>query len=250
MHGFYDLIVREAAWWQLPFYVIGCLVVQHRWGMVSEDFFGGLLGPEKNGADGGKLFAAPVVKTVFSYYAWALSVPVAEEVVFRFVPIALANRYFPAHLWLTILAASLLFGAGHGISLRRTIIIGAWGLLSSILFLKCGGLEGHYLKAFLAVAVGHILFNLPSAIRGVREAKNLCQCHVAMTEQINKAESFPVLLDVVEKYDTGHFSEVDIQMFRAKAETLHCSKGEWAEILEIVSSDEGPFKEVAVKLAT
>lgn len=85
---------------------------------------------------------------------------VVEEFVFRFLPIAILALFTPsvnAFLLTTALAAAA-FGVMHG-GFASLLMQGTGGLLLGVLFLKCGGLHGRKIKAWLAASTAHALIN-------------------------------------------------------------------------------------------
>ncbi|OGZ97663.1 MAG: hypothetical protein A2676_03635 [Candidatus Sungbacteria bacterium RIFCSPHIGHO2_01_FULL_51_22] len=53
---------------------------------------------------------------------------------------------------------SAIFGAAHG-NIINIFIQGVSGFMSLLLFLKCGGWQGRYVKALLTTGITHTLFN-------------------------------------------------------------------------------------------
>ena len=84
-----------------------------------------------------------------------------EDVLFRLLPIALIRKRTDSRLWLilTIVASSLVFGYLHD-SFFNIAVQGGAGLLFSLLFLKCGGMQGRYLKALAYTSIVHTYVNI------------------------------------------------------------------------------------------
>jgi hypothetical protein len=80
---------------------------------------------------------------------------VMEEVLFR-LPLAFAVRYLRfVGVLLSVLVLSIAFAWVHGnLSTGRLLLQGMGGIVLSVIFLKCGGLNGKVLKP-LAVCVGY-----------------------------------------------------------------------------------------------
>lgn len=81
-----------------------------------------------------------------------------EELLFR-LPLAIpVKRNWSAGSILVVAAIlSVLFGLAHGAD--HIFIQGVSGFIYSIVFLKCGGFQRKFFKAFLIVTATHFLFN-------------------------------------------------------------------------------------------
>ena len=89
----------------------------------------------------------------------------AEEFLFRFLPLVAIlqiTKNAPKNdgwvLGVTI-ASSMLFGYLHG-GVPFIFLQGVLGFLLSVVFLKCGGFQGKFLKAIVASSLCHLAFNL------------------------------------------------------------------------------------------
>lgn len=83
-----------------------------------------------------------------------------EEVIFR-LPLALFVKFkanLPTILIMSVIS-SILFGYAHG-SWGNVMNQGVGGLVYCVVFLKCGGLQGRYKKAFFSAFGAHLLFDL------------------------------------------------------------------------------------------
>jgi membrane protease YdiL (CAAX protease family) len=102
--------------------------------------------------------------------AWlGVGIAVAEELLFRLIPLRVVLRLRPTASALTVTAvvASIVFGYGHGLvagvglvgSLAYIWTRGAGGLVLSAVFLKCGGFKRHPLKGLCFSALTHWLYD-------------------------------------------------------------------------------------------
>ena len=109
---------------------------------------------------------------------------VFEELFFRFIPLCLVGEIFkrnPYHLLATAAVSSLAFAYAHNISgglnigWMRIFIQGVSGLILCAVFLKCGGMNRRYFKAYCASVTTHALLNAaifaPLIISGVTEVR-------------------------------------------------------------------------------
>jgi len=95
------------------------------------------------------------------WYVRLLFLPPIEEVVFRFIPLYLAVRWWGLsyETLLTAVAVSAIFGFLHcGFALIPTYA--ALGLSFSVVWLKCGGFHGNYIKATIAAWAAHVCNNI------------------------------------------------------------------------------------------
>lgn len=95
------------------------------------------------------------------FFAVLLRDAIGEEVLFRLLPIALVRQATPSRAWLlfTVFASSILFGYVHG-SLSNILVQGTIGFAFAFVFLKCGGMNGRYLKALFWTSATHAMVNL------------------------------------------------------------------------------------------
>lgn len=103
------------------------------------------------------------MKSLGPIMMWPVLVLVAviEELIFRLAPLAVALFFFrrrPIPLLAIALAVSVCFGFFHG-NYLNIFMQGTSGFLLSLLFLKCGGFNGHIVKAFGTSSLAHFLFN-------------------------------------------------------------------------------------------
>lgn len=84
-----------------------------------------------------------------------------EETIWRFAPLSLGTIILGQSRLILIIAiiSSIGFGIIHG-NFLNIFQQGIGGLILSIMFLKCGGFQGKYVKAFLTTSTAHILFNI------------------------------------------------------------------------------------------
>jgi membrane protease YdiL (CAAX protease family) len=101
----------------------------------------------------GASFGANVVASVFL-------APVAEEALFRFLPLELAGRFGPRVVAATQVAiCMILFGWMHG-SMGYIAIQGVIGLILSVLYLNNAKRHRSVLAGYTACALAHGLYNL------------------------------------------------------------------------------------------
>ncbi len=83
-----------------------------------------------------------------------------EELIFR-LPLAIFLKYNiqPGALLVVAVLLSILFGLAHG-GLVGVPIQGIMGLVFCVVFLKCGGLQMKYQKAFLSSTAVHFTYNI------------------------------------------------------------------------------------------
>lgn len=85
---------------------------------------------------------------------------VGEEAVFRLPLIFLVQkRQSLQRVLLAGAVLSVVFGTLHG-GFHHIFIQGVLGFAYCILFLKCGGFQGNYLKAFIVVAITHFVYDV------------------------------------------------------------------------------------------
>ncbi|MCX6736470.1 MAG: CPBP family glutamic-type intramembrane protease [Candidatus Parcubacteria bacterium] len=85
---------------------------------------------------------------------------IMEETVFRLFPVFLAKKlkFSKKEILVLVAISSAVFGCLHG-NAYNIFFQGVSGFLFSLLFLKCGGLQEHYGKAFVSSSASHYLFN-------------------------------------------------------------------------------------------
>lgn len=84
-----------------------------------------------------------------------------EEYVFRLVPLKFVlNRNIGfEELTKVVLVVSAFFGYIHG-GIEHVFIQGLGGIVLSVVFLKCGGLNKNYRKAYICSTASHYSFNM------------------------------------------------------------------------------------------
>ena len=91
-----------------------------------------------------------------------------EEIFFRFAPLFLAAALFRRFergiiLLFFVVASSVIFGWMHG-GYEYIFFQGVFGVLFCVLYLKCGGMQGHHVKALVTTTGAHFLWNGTLAI--------------------------------------------------------------------------------------
>ncbi len=82
-----------------------------------------------------------------------------EEILFRLPLAILVWKKWPLErILFSVLGLSLLFGLMHG-GIWHVFSQGVGGMIYSVLFLKCGGFQGRYIKAVLVTFLTHLIFN-------------------------------------------------------------------------------------------
>ncbi len=84
-----------------------------------------------------------------------------EEYIFRLMPLEFAlNRKFNSkQLSCVVLLVSTFFGYLHG-GVEHVFIQGFGGIVLSVVFLKCGGMNKNYRKAYICSTASHYCFNM------------------------------------------------------------------------------------------
>jgi len=84
-----------------------------------------------------------------------------EELIFR-APLVAAVRILrrPALIAVCVVALSCMFGYMHHGKIYSVPIQGMFGLLISVMFLKCGGANGKFLKPLLCTTFAHCMNNV------------------------------------------------------------------------------------------
>lgn len=144
---------REAVGWHVIFYVLGCTVIN----LLIAALTMGIVYLFKVDFPAKESIGLEILSPTFPFLLFILAF--IEEVMFR-LPLAIAITYEWSVRWLFIfmVVLSVLFGISHG-SVYNIPVQGAIGLMFSILFLKCGGMEERYKKAILATTTAHFLYN-------------------------------------------------------------------------------------------
>ncbi|MEK7179268.1 MAG: hypothetical protein AAB727_03385 [Patescibacteria group bacterium] len=90
-----------------------------------------------------------------------------EEMLFR-LPLAIFVwlRFSIANILVIAVGLSAFFGILHG-GTTHILVQGVNGFALSLLFLKCGGCQGHEAKALLTTTTVHFLFNMTLLLSGI-----------------------------------------------------------------------------------
>ncbi len=95
-----------------------------------------------------------------SYIIFLLIKVAEEEAGYRFMPLVLAIEKWgnSKKVWLVTLIMAILFGFRHG---HYLLILhqGVFGVLLSTIFLKCGGFNKKYLRAYVSCTTAHALMD-------------------------------------------------------------------------------------------
>jgi len=112
------------------------------------------------------IFLLRIIRYWYKFLPWMFYAIIREEFIFRLLPLGLGLRLArvlkkdPLFLLIFLsISFSAVFGLGHG-RYTNILIQGMVGLSWCVLFLKCGGFQGKYLKAFSATLLSHLLYNL------------------------------------------------------------------------------------------
>ncbi len=91
-----------------------------------------------------------------------LRAPLFEETIFRLVPLSITVFFTkrPAILFTVVVAFAALFGAIHPYNVYGKIDVAIAGLVFGLVYLKCGGVQNHPLKAWLCAMAAHSMANL------------------------------------------------------------------------------------------
>jgi len=82
-----------------------------------------------------------------------------EELLFRFPLVFYIENWGNSwQLFTAIILFSIIFGAVHG-SVKNIFLQGVFGFIYSLIFLKCGGLQGRYVKALCMSTLAHVTTN-------------------------------------------------------------------------------------------
>ena len=146
---------NEARGKHLFYWMSGCLVFELLYApvaVVAMFFLGITISP----VPGWERF--PELTPLFLIYF--LGGAALEEMLFR-LPLAIfvRLRFSIANILVIAVGLSAFFGILHG-GTTHILVQGVNGFALSILFLKCGGCQGHEAKAFLTTTTVHFLFNM------------------------------------------------------------------------------------------
>ncbi len=89
--------------------------------------------------------------------------PFLEELFFRIVPLTIVVAFVsksPKVLFGAALVFAILFGSIHPYALSGKIDVAIGGFFFGLVFLKCGGLNKHFLNAGLFAVLAHSLTNI------------------------------------------------------------------------------------------
>ncbi len=110
----------------------------------------------------------PNPQNPFGYYNALLFVsilvqaPLFEETIFRLVPLTIVVFFTkkPASVLTTVVLFAVLFGTIHPYGAIGRAQVAIAGLVFGVMFLKCGGLNGRAVKAWLSSMAAHSMANL------------------------------------------------------------------------------------------
>ena len=88
----------------------------------------------------------------YLFYACILA-PLWEELLFRKVPITIANIINPKLLWPVIIMSSAIFGWSHGDGMRSLLLQGVLGVTTSYVYIKNG-------NSYWSIVIIHSSWNL------------------------------------------------------------------------------------------
>lgn len=127
--------------------------------VVSEALINlGILPPPRVGA------VDPLIKymNVFILVEMLVIWPIMEEIIFRFLPLAMVISFIsssPRFVFGVSSFFAVLFGTIHPYGLPGKIDVAIAGFMFSLIFLKCGGLTKHFRKATIAAIAAHTASN-------------------------------------------------------------------------------------------
>ncbi len=120
-----------------------------------------LFGKEKQWLFGGELSNYLLRWPILSMTMRLFFSSIIEETFYRLLPLLFAVDLWGPGISVIIVAiiASMIFGLMHG-GAANLLTQGVGGFLYSVVFLKCGGLQEHYFKAFLICILMHTAYNV------------------------------------------------------------------------------------------
>lgn len=155
-----DWLSEEAKGKRLFFYIGGCAIAYLLYATVLICVAKQLDAQIPNRSGQGTI---PI--TTWYFLPWLIVSAFCEEVLFRLFPLVAADAWGKSKkIFIVVGLASCIFGLMHG-GFFFIILQGVNGVLLSLLFLKCGGLQGKYGKALATTTVSHFLVN--STIAGM-----------------------------------------------------------------------------------
>ncbi len=92
---------------------------------------------------------------------------ILEELIYR-MPLTLICRVWPGHhvsLWAAV-TSSIIFGCVHG-GIATLPMQGVLGIVLSLSYLKCGGMEGKFWRPYAVTVTIHTLYNFPLICTGL-----------------------------------------------------------------------------------
>jgi membrane protease YdiL (CAAX protease family) len=140
------------------FLIFACLVIEvlYRYNIDSYLISRHLIAPL------GAKHKIPILTWHFPFFL--LYAAACEELVFRLPLGFLAERWGASYkLLIGVILSSMLFGIIHG-NPYHLLMQGVSGILYSMIFLKCGGSNRNYIKAFLSCIAAHFLYNIVATI--------------------------------------------------------------------------------------
>lgn len=144
---------------KLWLYILGALALS----LISDIFWDKVL--QALFSFGGLKLSGPPDRETVSILSWWFPLMLIlkaweEEMLFRWLPLYLtvkADKPFQEKMLMAIVF-SLIFGLVHG-SVLSILFQGISGFIWSLLWFKCGGLQGHYIKATAVTTLTHALWN-------------------------------------------------------------------------------------------
>jgi membrane protease YdiL (CAAX protease family) len=99
---------------------------------------------------------------VVTFISILVQAPLFEETIFRLVPLTLVIFFTkkPLGVLSTVVIFAVLFGAIHPYGAIGRAQVAIAGLVFGVLFLKCGGLNSRFVKAWLGAMAAHSVANL------------------------------------------------------------------------------------------
>jgi len=100
---------------------------------------------------------------VFSFLSVFIWGPIKEEVMFRLLPLAFIIAFVsrrPGLVFGAVIILTAIFGAIHPYSTVGRIQVAIDGFFFGLVFLKCGGLNNRFVKAWVCAVCAHGLSNV------------------------------------------------------------------------------------------
>lgn len=137
---------------------VGILILQVLIGMIGAKITGNDEHPQQDDIKK----TSKLAKGSYPMHARLVCIALAEEVVFRFLPVAAVELlgYGLEAKVLVSIHSTAIFGYLHGTRWQLRFATGSSGLIFSLFFLKLGGAGGEYLTALLWVGLLHASMNV------------------------------------------------------------------------------------------